>query len=134
MHAVQELDVLRAGRHARGPAVAGEADERVEERLALLELGRLADADEAAAAIDVSLQRGLLAGVQDVTGGVHERHGAVPLQVGDADRGRLPRHVDGEVVRGAERLDGGGGGRSGGIGRAGGAGEDQHPARVGGRR
>jgi hypothetical protein len=55
---VEELDVLRA-RGARGRARrAGEADQRVEERVAaLFELGRLADADEAAAVLDVRLQR-----------------------------------------------------------------------------
>ena len=35
----------------------------------------------------------------------HERHRAVLRQVRRADRGRFARHVDGEAVRGAERLD-----------------------------
>ena len=46
---------------------AGEADQRVEERrAALLEQRGLADADEAAAVLDVRLQRGLPGGVEHV--------------------------------------------------------------------
>jgi hypothetical protein len=134
MHAVQELDVLRA-RARRGRAdLAGEADQRVEEGLALLQLGRLTDADEAAARRDVVLQRGLLATVEDVAGGVHERHRAVLREARRADRGGVARHVDGEAVRGAERLDSRSGGCGGGVRRAGGAGEHEHLAGVGGGR
>ena len=110
VHAVEELDVLRAdrarGRRARG---AGEADQRVEERVvALLELGRLADADEAAAVLDVGLQVGFLLGVEHVAGGVDEHDGAIAGEVRRGDLGRVGRDVDRVVAGRAGGLERGG--------------------------
>jgi hypothetical protein len=103
MHAVADRDHLCAG---RGRAVGGRprADQAVDERAARLRLGRAADADEAAAAVDVALQRGLLGRVEAVAGVVEEDDRAVLREVGGRERARVLRDVDAEVVRAAERL------------------------------
>ena len=71
MHAVADLDDLlgRGGRAARG---GPRADQVAVEGAAGLALGGAADADEAAAAVDVALEGGLLRGVERVAGVAEE--------------------------------------------------------------
>ncbi len=133
--AVEELDVLRADR-ARGRRAgrAREAEQRVEERVALLELGRLADADEAAAAVDVVDEVAFLDVAERVTRRVDEHDGAIARQVGRGDVGRGGSHGDRVVAGHAGGLERAGGGGGGGVGRAGRTREHEHLARIGGRR
>ena len=86
--AVADLDDLlgRAGRAARGGA---RADQVAEEGAARLALGGAADADEAAAVLDVALERGLLRGVERVAGVAEEDDGAVAVEVGGGEVGRV---------------------------------------------
>ena len=76
VHAVAEDDDLVGGR-GRARRVGARADQPGDEGVARLGLGRRADADEPAAALDVALQGGLLRGVQAVARVVEEDHGAV---------------------------------------------------------
>ena len=114
--AVADLDDLlgRAGRAARGGTGA---DQVAVEGAARLALGGAADADEAAAVVDVALEGVLLRGVERVAGVAEEDDGAVAVEVGGREVGRVLARVDVEVVRGAERLDGGHAGIDRGVRR-----------------
>ena len=76
--------------------------------VALLELGRLADADEAAAALDVGLQVGFLGGAEHVARRVDEHDRAIAGEVRGGDLRRVGRHVDRVVAGGAGGLERGG--------------------------
>ena len=91
---------------AVGLPVAGpRADQAGDERAGGLGLGRAADADEAAAALDVALERGLLRGVQAIAVVVEEDDRAVAREVGRGEGRRVRGRIDLEAVRGAERLE-----------------------------
>ena len=94
------------------------ADQVAVEGAARLALGGAADADEAAAVVDVALEGGLLRGVERVAGVAEEDDGAVLLEVGGGEVGRVSGSSSTlEVVGGAERLDGGDAGVDGGVRR-----------------
>ena len=83
----------------------GRTDQAGDERVAGLGLSRAADADEAAAGLDVGLERGLLGGAEPVALVVEEDHGAVVREVRGVELRRVGGVVDREAVRGPERLD-----------------------------
>ena len=64
------------------------------------------DADVAATALDVALERGLLAGVERVAGGREPEHHLVAGEVGVVEHGGVLRRGHGEPVPGAEVLHG----------------------------
>ena len=90
MHAVAEDDDLVGG-GGRARRVGARADQAVDERVARLGLSRRADADEAAAGLDVALEGGLLRGVEAVARVVEEHDGAVGREVGRAEDARVRR-------------------------------------------
>ena len=96
-------DHVRLGRPGR---VAEEvrADEAAVPLPLVLGVGRGMDAGEAATALDVVLERGLLRRVEHVARGRQEDHGVVVRERGVEDRGVLGV-IDLEVVRLTERLD-----------------------------
>jgi hypothetical protein len=116
VHAVADLDDLvgRAGRAAR---CGTGADQVAVEGASGLALGGAADADEAAAAVDVPLERVLLRGVERVAGVAKEDDGAVVVEFRRREVGRALARVDAEVVRRAERLDRGDARVDGGVRR-----------------
>ena len=102
--AVRDLD---PGAVERGGRAGGAGAEQVGQELPVgLGDDRRVDAEEAAAVLVVVLERGLLGGVQHVTGGVEEHHGAVALEVAlGEDAGRAAGLADAEVVLAAEVLE-----------------------------
>jgi hypothetical protein len=105
------------------------ADQRAVPGPAVLGVGCGVHAGEAAARADVTLERGLLGVVQDVTRGGHEDHDFVPGEVRVGESGRVLRRVDREVVLLAELLDCGDAVRDGVVPETGGLGEHKRPER-----
>ena len=64
------------------------------------------DADYAAAAMDVALERRLLQGVEEVAGGVEEHDGGKVGEPGGAEDRRVPGRLDGEATASAKVMDG----------------------------
>ncbi len=84
------------------------------------------DADVAAAAADVALERRLLGGVQHVAGGVEEHHRLVLGEVAGGEGGGVLGGGDGEAVGRAQVTDGLGADRDRVVPEAGRLGEDEH--------
>src|SRR5690606_8478853 len=101
------------------------ADEAAVELPVVLGVGGGVDAHVAAAVLDVALERLLLVGVQDVTGGGQEGHRVVLGEVGGGELAGLLGRVDGDAGRAAEFLQRGDALRDGVVAEAGGLGEDQ---------
>ena len=102
----------RPGRRSAATVVVGllrraRADQAVDEARARLDRRGGADAEEAVAVLDEALQRGLTGGVEHVAADVEEDERLVAVELGRVDVGDAGGLVDGEVVRVAERLDGG---------------------------
>ncbi len=115
VHAVAGRDDLR-GRGRRAGGRGARTDQPVEERVAGLGLRRGADADEAAATLDVALQRTLLRRVQAVARAVEKDDRAIGREVRRGHRRRVRGRLDAEAVRRAERRDGGDACVIGGVG------------------
>ncbi len=92
-------------------------------------VGRRVHADVAAAGRHVSLEGGLLGGVEDVACGGEEDDGLVSGEVRRSEGGGVLGRGDGEVVGRAQLAQGGDAFVDGGVAETDGSGEDQHVVR-----
>ena len=99
------VDVDVGGRRSGRVAAEVAADQLAVPGPRVLRVGRGVDAGEAAAALDVALERLLLGDVEDVTGRREEGDDVVLREVRVGERGGVLGRGDGEVVGGAELLD-----------------------------